>query len=84
MAPTTTTKAATPKAKATGAGVKKGPGAPKGGRKANAKNAMIKMQAYCKCCILSHSVFLVKIRVQSAFSDAFPLSHSKWETIRHT
>lgn len=45
----TTTKIATPKA-ANGAGVKKA-GAPKGGRvgkKNNARNAMAKMQAYCK------------------------------------
>lgn len=45
----TTTKTATPKA-ANGAGVKKA-GAPKGGRvgkKNNARNAMAKMQAYCK------------------------------------
>ena len=44
----TTTKTATPKPAST-AGVKKA--APKGGRiakKGNARNAMIKMQAYCK------------------------------------
>jgi hypothetical protein len=47
MAPTTT-KAATPKAKSTN-GVKKGPGSgAKGVRKTNARNAMAKMQAYCK------------------------------------
>lgn len=47
--PTTTTKTATPKT-ASAAGVKKT--APKGGRagkKNNARNAMAKMQAYCKC-----------------------------------
>lgn len=47
MAPTTTSKTATPKAKTTKGGVKKGAGA-KAGRKANAKNAMVKMQAYFK------------------------------------
>lgn len=59
MATATTTKTATPKA-ANGAGVKKA--APKGGRvgkKSNARNAMVKMQAYCKsatfdafCCVI--------------------------------
>jgi hypothetical protein len=48
----TTTKASTPKAKATnGAGVTKGRGRPagvKGGKKANARNAMAAMQAYCE------------------------------------
>lgn len=47
MAPTTTTKTAPPKTKTANGGVKKATGA-KGGRKANAKNAMAKMQAYCK------------------------------------
>ncbi|KAF2016325.1 hypothetical protein BU24DRAFT_462495 [Aaosphaeria arxii CBS 175.79] len=47
MAPTTT-KTAAPKTKTTDAGVKKGRGAPKGARKANAKNAMAKMQAFFK------------------------------------
>jgi hypothetical protein len=43
----TTTKTATPKA-ATGT-VKKAVGRPKGvGKKSNARNAMVKMQAYCK------------------------------------
>lgn len=47
MAPATT-KASTPKAKATGAGVKK-PGRPAGkGRKGKASAAMAKMQAYCE------------------------------------
>jgi hypothetical protein len=48
MAPTTT-KTATPKATTSGAGVKKAGRPPGGkGKKGNAKNAMIKMQAYCK------------------------------------
>jgi hypothetical protein len=42
-----TTKTATPKAKPTSAGVKKGPVA-KAGKKGKARTAMIKMQAYCK------------------------------------
>lgn len=42
----TTTKTATPKAKANTAGVKKA-GRPKGGKKNNARNAMIAMQAFC-------------------------------------
>ncbi|KAF2006885.1 hypothetical protein P154DRAFT_178060 [Amniculicola lignicola CBS 123094] len=47
MAPTTAK--ATPKTKAANGGVvKRGPGAPKGPRRANAKNAMAKMQAYFK------------------------------------
>ncbi|KAF2872205.1 hypothetical protein BDV95DRAFT_606759 [Massariosphaeria phaeospora] len=53
MAPTTA-KAATPRAKANGAGagagagVKKAAGKSKGVRKTNARNAMVKMQAYFK------------------------------------
>jgi hypothetical protein len=44
----TTTQTAIPKTANGGAGVKK-PGRPKkGGKNSNAKNAMIKMQAYCK------------------------------------
>jgi hypothetical protein len=44
-----TSKTATPKAAATTAGVKKaGRPAGKAGKKGNARNAMIKMQAYCK------------------------------------
>lgn len=47
MAPPTT-KVGTTKTKATnGAGVKKATG-PKAGKKANARNAMAKMQAYCE------------------------------------
>ncbi|KAF2280069.1 uncharacterized protein EI97DRAFT_429829 [Westerdykella ornata] len=51
MAPTatTTTKTAPSKTKAAnGSGVKKAPGGRKGGKNANAKNAMVKMQAYFK------------------------------------
>jgi hypothetical protein len=48
MAPATT-KTATPKAAAPAAGVKKAGRPPgKAGKKGNARNAMIKMQAYCK------------------------------------
>ncbi|PVI06192.1 hypothetical protein DM02DRAFT_610147 [Periconia macrospinosa] len=49
MAPSTT-KTATPKAKATGAGVKKPVGRPgkKNGKRANTSAAMVKMQAYFK------------------------------------
>jgi hypothetical protein len=45
MAPTTT-KTAAPKAKATNGGVKKGRGA--GAKKANARQAMQKMQEFCE------------------------------------
>ena len=41
-----TTKTATPKTKSA-AGVKKGPGRP-AGKKSNARNAMVKMQAFCE------------------------------------
>jgi hypothetical protein len=48
MAPATS-KTATPKAAAPAAGVKKPVGRPsKAGKKGNARNAMIKMQAYCE------------------------------------
>jgi hypothetical protein len=48
MAPSTT-KTATPKATKSDAGVtKKAPPPRKAGKKGNARNAMIKMQAYCK------------------------------------
>lgn len=47
MAPATS-KAATPKATKSDAGVKKAPPPRKAGKKGNARNAMIKMQAYCK------------------------------------
>ncbi|KAL6711153.1 hypothetical protein ACN47E_005684 [Coniothyrium glycines] len=46
MAPTTS-KTATPKPTST-AGVKKGPGRPKGGKNNRAKTAMAQMQAYFK------------------------------------
>jgi hypothetical protein len=47
MAPATS-KTATPKAAAPAAGVKKVGRPSKAGKKGNARNAMIKMQAYCK------------------------------------
>jgi hypothetical protein len=48
MAAATTTKTATPKA-ANGAGVKKtAPKGGRGGKKNNARAAMVKMQAYCE------------------------------------
>jgi hypothetical protein len=47
MAPATS-KTATPKATKSDAGVKKAPPPRKAGKKGNARNAMIKMQAYCK------------------------------------
>jgi hypothetical protein len=47
MAPATS-KTATPKATKSGAGVKKAPPPRKAGKKGNARNAMIKMQAFCK------------------------------------
>jgi hypothetical protein len=66
------TKTATPKAKATttSSGVKKHPGAPKGGfpRKNKARNAMAAMQAYCKSTLMCTA--LEKTR-QTALCDAF-------------
>ena len=49
MAPATS-KTATPKAATTGAGVKKAGRPSKADKRGNARNAMIKMQAYCKFC----------------------------------
>jgi hypothetical protein len=57
----TTTKTATPKA-ANGT-VKKAAGRPKGvGKKNNAKNAMAKMQAYCKLTLTRFVAFFGRVR----------------------
>jgi len=59
----TTTKTNTPKA-VNGAGVKKAPAKlGRAGKKNNAKNAMIKMQAYCKSAAFDASCRVIRTRL---------------------
>jgi hypothetical protein len=66
-----TTKTATPKAVKSDAGVtKKAPPPRKAGKKGNARNAMIKMQAYCKFAIIDASKSRCSTRYHIALVDA--------------